>query len=110
MAGWKGGKVAEVSAPGGRYSVREWSLSEAEWPADLPDKLYVVAHQQSRPESEVFTISPDPRACGWSTDWGVNGYGLPLHVAEALVAAYNAARVTMSKPQGEGSPTERGTA
>lgn len=54
---------------------------------------YVVADHvdfDSNPgDLAVWTLSKDPKECGWDTDNGYPRYGLPKHVAQFLADAAN---------------------
>ncbi len=40
-------------------------------------------------DAQVFTISKDPKKCGWDTDLGCEGYGLTKFEADWLAEAAN---------------------
>lgn len=66
------------------------------WPPTPPPKLYIVEaenglERDNQGACNVWTVSPDPDHTGWETDNGVEGYGLPKHIAEEIVRRWNLA-------------------
>lgn len=49
----------------------------------------VTSPNASDQDDHVWTISPSPDKCGWETDSGYPGYGLPKGWAEEIARRYN---------------------
>lgn len=64
-----------------------------DWRDTAPSILYVVAYDDGnvREERPIFTLSSDPRLCGWGTDASATGYGLPFLVARRIATTWNEA-------------------
>lgn len=58
----------------------------------------VAEHSDADTASEVWTVSRDPRSCGWETDSGFSGYGLTKSDAEELANGANLVAAAKGQP------------
>jgi hypothetical protein len=86
---WKAAQLT-VYGKGCTLTVQLTGLKMRKWYA-VCDEGCSYSKGSERDEAEIWTVSADPEAPGWSTDSGSPGYGLTRADAEFIVAAANEA-------------------
>jgi hypothetical protein len=82
--------AAEFGTVGGMDDDYPGQINWSEHPS--PSVWFAVpGNPGGHTSADSWTLSPDPKIPGWSTDAGCGGYGMPREVAEALAQRLSAA-------------------